>query len=79
MVELTARAPTTIEINKVLRSTYALLALTLLWSAVTASVAVAMGFYLLPHPLITLAVFLGLLFAVHKRPTAAGAWFGRSR
>ena len=73
MVELTARAPTTIEINKVLRSTYALLALTLLWSAVTASVGVAMGFYLLlPHPLITLAVFFGLLFAVHK--TANSGW-----
>ena len=70
MVALTARAPTAIEINKVLRSTYALLALTLLWSAVTASVAVSIGFYL--NPLITLAAFFGLLFAVHK--TADSGW-----
>ena len=65
-----ARAPSAIEINKVLRSTYALLAMTLLWSAVTASVAVAIGF---PHMgFIGLFVFFGLLFAVHK--TVNSGW-----
>ena len=65
-----ARAPSAIEINKVLRSTYALLALTLLWSAVTASISVAVG---APHlGFITLIVFFGLLFAVHK--TANSGW-----
>ena len=65
-----ARAPAAIEINKVLRSTYALLAMTLLWSAVTASVAVAMGAPSLGF--VTLIVFIGLLFAVHK--TADSGW-----
>ncbi|MCY4011402.1 MAG: Bax inhibitor-1 family protein [Gammaproteobacteria bacterium] len=67
---LVARAPSAIEINKVLRSTYALLAMTLVWSAVTASAAVALG---APHlGFITLLVFIGLLFMVHK--TANSAW-----
>ena len=67
---LVARAPSAIEINKVLRSTYALLAMTLLWSAVTASAAVALG---APHlGFITLLVFIGLLFMVHK--TANSVW-----
>ena len=66
----TAAAPSAIEINKVLRSTYALLAMTLLWSAVTASVAVSMN---APHlGFITLIGFIGLLFAVHK--TANSGW-----
>ena len=59
-----------VEVNKVLRSTYALLAMTLLWSAVTASVAVAMAAPSLGF--ITLVVFLGLLYAVHK--TANSGW-----
>ena len=48
--------------NKVVRNTYALLSMTLLFSAVTASVAMTMN---LPHPgiLITLAGYFGLLFA----------------
>ena len=67
---LAGRATSAIEINKVLRSTYSLLAMTLLWSAVTASVAVAMG---APHlGIITLFVFIGLLFAVHK--TVNSGW-----
>ena len=67
---LVGRAPSAIEINKVLRSTYALLAMTLLWSAVTASVAMSMG---APHlGFITLLVFIGLLFMVHK--TANSVW-----
>ena len=64
------RAPSEVQVNKVLRSTYALLALTLLWSAVTASVSVAVG---VPHlGFVTLVVFIGLLFAVHK--TANSGW-----
>ncbi len=67
---IAGRAPSAIEINTVLRNTYALLAMTLLWSAVTASVSVAMdasgfGFF-------TLIVFFGLLYAVHK--TADSGW-----
>ena len=66
----TARAPSEVQVNKVLRSTYALLAVTLLWSAVTASVSVAMA---APHlGIVTLVVFIGLLFAVHK--TANSGW-----
>ena len=67
-----ARVPASaaVEVNKVLRSTYALLAMTLLWSAITASVAVAMGAPSLG--LITLLVFFGLLYAVHK--TANSGW-----
>ena len=66
-----ARAPVAaVEVNKVLRSTYALLAMTLLWSAITASVAVAMAVPSLG--LITLFVFFGLLYAVHK--TANSGW-----
>ena len=68
---LTARAPSAIEINKVLRSTYALLAMTLLWSAVTAAVAVTArfpGLGMFP----TLILFFGLLFAIHK--TANSGW-----
>ena len=67
-----ARVPASaaMEVNKVLRSTYALLAMTLLWSAITASAAVAMGAPSLG--LITLLVFFGLLYAVHK--TANSGW-----
>ena len=68
---LTARAPSAVEINKVLRSTYALLAMTLLWSAATASISVAAGApYLGVIP--TLIGFFGLLYAVHK--TANSGW-----
>ena len=68
---LTARAPSVVEINKVLRSTYALLAMTLLWSAATASISVAAGApYLGVIP--TLIGFFGLLYAVHK--TANSGW-----
>ena len=64
------RAPSAIEINKVLRSTYALLAMTLLWSAITATASVAMG---APHlGFVTLIVFIGLMFMVHK--TANSTW-----
>ena len=50
---------------RVLRDTYALLAMTLLFSAGTAGAAVALN---LPAPgiLLTLACYFGLLFAVHR-------------
>jgi len=51
--------------NKVLRNTYGLLALTLLFSAATAGASLALN---LPHPglLLTLAGYFGLLFATSK-------------
>ncbi len=51
--------------NRVLRNTYALLAATLLFSALTAGVSMALG---LPHPglIITLVGYFGLLFAITK-------------
>jgi modulator of FtsH protease len=51
--------------NKVLRNTYALLSMTLLFSALTAGVAMTMN---LPHPglIITLVGYFGLLFATSK-------------
>jgi modulator of FtsH protease len=50
-----------VEVNKVLRNTYALLGLTLLFSALTAGISMAFN---LPHPgfLITLVGYFGLLF-----------------
>ncbi|MDN3679083.1 Bax inhibitor-1/YccA family protein [Vibrio tapetis subsp. quintayensis] len=54
-----------IQTNKVLRSTYFLLSMTLLWSAVVAGVSMAMN---MPHPgmIITLVGFYGLLFLTEK-------------
>lgn len=51
----------TLETNKVLRNTYALLAMTLLFSAMTAGLSIALN---LPHPglLITMVGYFGLLF-----------------
>ena len=51
--------------NKVIRNTYTLLSMTLLFSALTAGVSMAMN---LPHPglLLTLAGYFGLLFATAK-------------
>ncbi|MDP2794011.1 MAG: Bax inhibitor-1/YccA family protein [Sulfurisoma sp.] len=51
--------------NKVIRNTYMLLSMTLLFAAATAAVAVAMK---LPHPglIITLVGYFGLLFATTK-------------
>jgi modulator of FtsH protease len=51
--------------TRVLRNTYALLAMTVLFSAATASVSVKLA---LPHPglLLTLAGYFGLLFAIHR-------------
>ncbi len=66
---------TGIEVNKVLKNTYALLALTLLFSAVMAGVAMAMNW---PHPgiVITLVGYFGLLFLTSKfRNSALGLLF----
>ena len=51
--------------NKELRNTYALLSMTLIFSAVTAAVSLALQ---LPHPglLLTLAGYFGLLFATSR-------------
>ena len=57
--------------NKVLKNTYLLLAMTLLFSAVCAGVSMAVGFPGM-HWLVTLAIMFGLLFLVHK--TADSAW-----
>ncbi|KAB2916332.1 MAG: Bax inhibitor-1/YccA family protein [Dechloromonas sp.] len=51
--------------NKVIRNTYLLLSMTLLFAAATAGISVALG---LPHPglIITLIGYFGLLFATSK-------------
>lgn len=55
----------TLATNKVIRNTYTLLAMTLLFSALTAGVSMVLN---LPHPglLLTLGGYFGLLFAVTK-------------
>jgi modulator of FtsH protease len=60
------------EIARVLKNTYALLSLTLLWSAGVAATGVALQ---LPAPglVITLAGFFGLLFAIHKTQNSVWA------
>lgn len=60
------------EVARVLRNTYALLSLTLLWSAGVAATGVALQF---PAPglVITLAGFFGLLFAIHKTQNSVWA------
>ena len=62
----TARsAAATVDTNKVLRNTYALLSMTLLFSAATAGLSMALN---LPHPglLLTLVGYFGLLFATMR-------------
>ncbi|MFT4924883.1 MAG: modulator of FtsH protease [Phenylobacterium sp.] len=61
----TASASSAIEINKVLRNTYSLLAMTLLFSAVVAGIAMSLN---VPHPgfIISLVGIYGLMFLVHK-------------
>jgi len=70
---LTANADSKIlETNKVLRNTYALLSMTLLFSALTAGTAAALS---LPHPgiIVTLVGYFGLLFLTTKfRNSSAG-------
>ena len=56
--------------NRVLRNTYALLALTLLFSALTAGISMALK---LPHPglLLTLVGYFGLLFLTTRYRNSA--------
>jgi modulator of FtsH protease len=64
-----------VDTNKVLRNTYALLSMTLLFSALTAGLAMTLN---LPHPglLLTLAGYFGLLFAtMHFRNSSLGLVF----
>jgi modulator of FtsH protease len=64
-----------LETNKVLRNTYALLSMTLLFSALTAGASMALE---LPHPgvLLTLVGYFGLLFLTTKfRNSALGILF----
>ena len=65
MAQVATAPARVLETNKVLRSTYALLAMTLLFSALTAGVSMALR---LPHPgvVITLVGYFGLLFATTK-------------
>ena len=60
----------TLATNKVVRNTYLLLAMTLLFSAATASAAMVMD---LPHPgmVITLVVYFGLLFLTNRFSNSA--------
>ncbi len=62
--------PGILEVNQVLRNTYALLAMTLLFSAGTAGLSMALD---LPHPgtIITLVVYFGLLFLTSKFSNSA--------
>lgn len=62
----TARSQTTaLATNKVIRNTYSLLSMTLIFSAVVAGIAMSLN---LPHPgmLLTLGGYFGLLFATSK-------------
>lgn len=67
--------PAVLGVNKVIRNTYILLSMTLLFSALTAGLSVAMN---LPHPglVITLVGYFGLLFLTSKfRNSAMGLVF----
>ncbi len=59
-----------IEINKVLKNTYMLLSMTLLFSAAMAGVAMAMNIGMI-NIFVNLIVMFGLLFAVHKTAESA--------
>ncbi len=64
-----------LETNKVLRNTYSLLSMTLLFSAITSGVSMMLN---LPHPglLLTLVGYFGLLFATAKfRNSSVGLAF----
>lgn len=60
----------TVTTNKVLRNTYLLLSLTLLFSAMTAGISMSLN---LPHPglIITLVGYFGLLFLTYKFKNSA--------
>ncbi len=56
--------------NKLIRNTYTLLSMTLLFSAATAGISMALN---LPHPglIVTLVGYIGLLFLTHKLRNSA--------
>jgi modulator of FtsH protease len=60
----------TLATNKLIRNTYTLLAMTLLFSAATAGLSI---FFKIPHPglIITMVGYFGLLYAVHKTQDSA--------
>lgn len=66
----TSGAQTALATNSVLRNTYMLLSMTLLFSAIVAGTAMALN---APHPgiIITLVGYFGLLFAVEKTKDSA--------
>ena len=68
---MSAQEASILETNKVLKNTYRLLSMTLLFSAAVAGVSMALN---LPHPgmIITLVGYFGLLFLTHK--LANSAW-----
>lgn len=73
--QITGAGQSVLATNQLLRNTYLLLALTLLFSAATAGVSMALN---LPHPgiLITLVGYFGLLFLTAKfRDSALGLLF----
>jgi len=58
---------TVLDTNSVIRNTYTLLSMTLLFSAIVAGISMSLT---LPHPglLLTLGGYFGLLFATSKIP-----------
>jgi len=66
----TASQSSAIEINKVLKNTYMLLSMTLAFSAVTASVSMAMNLSHMTALVMMLAAF-GLMFVVNKKADSA--------
>ena len=67
---ITRVEPGILETNKVLRNTYALLAMTLLFSAAAAGLSMTLN---LPYPgfIVTIAVYFGLLFLTNKFSNSA--------
>ena len=65
MNSTSATQASTLSTNKVIRNTYTLLSMTLLFSALSSGLSMALN---LPHPglLLTLAGYFGLLFATAK-------------
>ena len=66
--------PSVLETNKVLRNTYMLLAMTLVFSAVCAGITMAMGI----GPMMSLGMTIGAfitLFIVHKKAESASGLF----
>ena len=73
-ISLQGSKSSAIEINKVLKNTYMLLSITLAFSAVTATISMAMN---LPHfaAIIMILVAFGLMFVVNKKADSASGIF----